>query len=457
MPSDLSKPGYALWTIGCQMNEADARTVAMHLEAHGFQPVPEVEAEVIIVTSCVVRQQAEDKVLGRLRHLEAEKRRRPGLRIALMGCLVGMRPSNELRNRFPFVDVFLPPSDPQPLIDWLSQTGIGDGPETAAQLNAGCGLDAIALPPSRSGDVSVHVPVVLGCSHACAYCIIPQRRGRERSRSREDILNEVRRLASQGVREIILLGQIVDRYGQDLQPPLALADLLRDLADIEDLYRVRFLTSHPKYFTDAVLDAVVDSPRLCPHFVIPIQAGHDDVLARMRRGYTVDEYRHLIHRIRSRIRDAAIQTDLIVGFPGETEAQFEDTVCLVEELCFDKIHLAKYSPRPGTFAALRYPDDVSAEEKERRRIRIESIQKEIQSRANKRYFGQIVEVLVEQADLKRPNRWRGRTPEDRLVFIDSETPLKGQRVSIRITWTGPFTLLGEPVKDGTARRLLRPE
>lgn len=443
MPPETPNPGYAIWTVGCQMNEADARTVAAHLEAAGFRPVPEAEADLVVVTSCVVRQQAEDKVLGRLHHLEAQKHRRPSLRIALMGCLVGVDSVSELPGRFPFVDVFLPPSDPQPLLDWLKREGRIPAPGDEPIRSSGCERDAAALPPSQRGAVSVHVPAVLGCSLACAYCVIPQRRGRERSRPRADILDEARRLAAEGVREIVLLGQIVDRYGRDLEPPLDLADLLRDVAELDGLERIRFLTSHPAYFSRRVLDAVSECPRICPHFILPIQAGHDEVLARMRRGYTVDDYRRLIGGIRERLPDVAIQTDLIVGFPGETEPQFEETARRVEEFRFDKIHLAKYSPRPGTFAARRYPDDVSAADKERRRLQIEELQCGIQEASNRRYAGQVVEVLIEEADEKRPGRWRGRTRDDRLVIVESPESLKGRLAQVQIHWTGPFTLIGK--------------
>lgn len=443
MPFENPHPGYAIWTVGCQMNEADARTIAAHLEAAGFRPVPETEADLVVVTSCVVRQQAEDKVLGRLRHLELEKRKRPGLRIALMGCLVGVGAGGELPGRFPFVDVFLPPSEPRPLLDWLAREGLAPAPGAEPEA-AGCERDAAALPPSRRGAVSAHVPAVLGCSHACAYCVIPQRRGRERSRPRADILREASRLAGEGVREIVLLGQIVDRYGRDLEPPLDLADLLRDVAALDGLDRVRFLTSHPSYFPRSVLDAVADCSRICPHFVIPIQSGHDAVLARMRRGYTVDDYRRLIGGIRDRLPEAAIHTDLIVGFPGETEEQFDETARRVEEFRFGKIHLAKYSPRPGTTAARRYPDDVSAAEKERRRLRIEDLQRGIQEEANRRLADRIVEALIEEADERRPGRWRGRTRDDRQVIVESPENLQGLLVQVRIHWAGPFTLIGKP-------------
>ncbi|MDZ4199751.1 MAG: MiaB/RimO family radical SAM methylthiotransferase, partial [Kiritimatiellia bacterium] len=303
------------------------------------------------------------------------------------------------------------------------------------------------LPPSRAGEVRAHVPVVLGCSHACAYCIIPSKRGRERSRPTEEVLREARNLIEQGAREIILLGQIVDRYGLDLDPLTDLGALMRSVEHLKGVSRIRFLTSHPRYLSDSILDAMAGSSVICPHFELPIQSGTDEVLARMRRGYTVEEYRRLVGKIRERIPGAAIHTDLIVGFPGETEAQFEETLRLVEELRFDKIHLARYSPRPGTLAARRYPDDVPDAEKERRRRRIEDIQAGIQNEINRRFIGQIVSVLVEREETRRPGRWRGRTPDDRLVFLDGPGSLRGRVLDVRVTWAGPFTLVGERMDD----------
>jgi tRNA-2-methylthio-N6-dimethylallyladenosine synthase len=243
------------------------------------------------------------------------------------------------------------------------------------------------------------------------------------------------------VKEITLLGQIVDRYGLDLQTD-RLAGLLRRIHEIEGLKRIRFLTSHPKWVTDDLLEAVSELPKVCEHIEVPVQAGDDEVLTRMRRGYIVDDYRRLIARIRSRIPGVSIATDVIVGFPGETRAQFQRTYDLLAELRLDKAHIARYSPRPQTLAARRFPDDVPPEEKERRRQALDDLQAEIVGEINARLLGQVVGVLVEGKD-KRKKRWWGRTRTDRLVFFEDEQDWLGRLVGVRITWTGPWSLIGE--------------
>ncbi len=438
---------YFIWTIGCQMNEADSRALASQLEAVGLSPAPAVEAaDLVVLNTCVVRQQAEDKVYGRLNSLGSPKRRRPGQILCVMGCLVGVKDNPQLQERFPFVDVFLPPSEPGPLLDFLAGHGLID-PGAAAESGDRSIRDRIQnaellLPMAERGrQVTAFVPVVLGCSHACSFCIIPSRRGRERSRPQGEILEEIRSLAGQGIREVMLLGQIVDRYGHDLEGR-SLAGLLRQVHRIDDIQRIRFLTSHPAYMTDELIDTVAELPRICPHFEVPIQAGNDDVLERMRRGYTVAAYRGLIRRIRERIPDAAINTDLIVGFCGETEPQFNDTCRVIEEIQFDKVHIARYSTRPGTPAARRYEDDVTDDEKERRRRVIDARQQEILQTKNNQWLGRDVEVLVEG---RQKGRWRGRTPQNRLVFFADDRELAGELVRVRVEIAGPYSLVGTAV------------
>jgi len=318
--------------------------------------------------------------------------------------------------------------------------------------------------------VAAYVPIILGCSHACAYCIIPYRRGPERSRPADEILAETRALVAQGVREVTLLGQIVDRYGYDLVPgsrfrvsscnlkpetlklETPLAGLLRRIHEIDGLERIRFLTSHPNWMTDGLLDAVAELPKVCEHIEVPVQAGDDEVLARMRRGYTADDYRSLIARIRHIIPGVSIATDVIVGFPGETEAQFRRTYDLLAELRLDKAHIARYSPRPQTLAARRFPDDVPPEEKKRCRKALDDLQAGIVAEINGRLLGQTVEVLVVG---RKKGRWWGRTRTDKLVFFeDNKTPprlggagggqdWRGRLAHVRITWTGPWSLIGE--------------
>ena len=450
---------YHLWTIGCQMNEADSRHLGSQLEALGYRAVEAADnADLVVLNTCVVRQQAEDKAVGRLSSLQSVKARRPDMVVGLMGCMVGMREAPRLRKQFPFVDVFMPPSDAGPLLDFLAERG-GVDESVALEARARAIRDAIqdeehVLPALRRGvTVTANVPVVLGCSHACTFCVIPYRRGAERSVPRERVLQEVRALVEQGVREVMLLGQIVDRYGLDLPGNGDLADLLRDVAAVDGLHRVRFLTSHPNWMTDKLLDTVAEADKICPHIEVPVQAGNDEVLAAMRRGYTAARYRDLIARIRARIPHAAINTDIIVGFPGESAEQFEDTYRLLEDLRLDKIHIAKYSERPKTLAARSLPDSVPADEKERRRKRLEDLHAEVLADKNRRYRGRVVTILVEA--LQR-GRWRGRTPDNRLVFFEHDRDLSGRLVDVRVTWTGPFSLRGELARPRTAAHGLPP-
>ncbi len=441
---------YLIWTIGCQMNVADSTHVGAELEKLGIEPTDQLEqADIVVLNTCVVRQSAEDKVTGKLGSLKPWRLADPNRTLALMGCMVGVKPSPSLLEAFPWVDVFMGPSQAQPLVDHVRNRL--QEQELAAserqQLAQRYRLQDEDYPTasikhlSLAGEapVAAYVPVVYGCSHACTYCIIPYRRGIERSRPLPEIVNEVRGLVAQGVREVTLLGQIVDRYGYDWGGQPNLVDLLRAVHEIDGLYRIRFLTSHPNYMHDALLQAVAELPKVMPHIEVPIQAGDDEVLANMKRGYTADDYRRLIHRIRSIIPDVAIHTDIIVGFPGESEAQFQATYDILEELRLEKAHLARYSPRPGTVSARRMRDDVPDEEKRRRHQLLEAQHERISAAYNRRFLHKTVEVLVED---QHKGKWRGRTPQNRLVFFADERPLRGQLVEVYITSTGPWSMQG---------------
>jgi len=491
---------YHIWTIGCQMNVADSNHVAAELEKIGYGPTDRLdEADVVVLNTCVVRQSAEDKAVGKLGSLKPWKKGKADRAVALMGCMVGVKPSAQLLERYPFVDVFMPPSEATPLVNFLRQAEIDAEmaeierqqlaqryqlQDAAQPIGTVQSIKHLAL--SGEAPVAAHVPIVYGCSHACTFCIIPFRRGVERSRPVEEIVNEVRGLVAQGVREVTLLGQIVDRYGYDWRgelgnsatvkafegserlpfssdPSFDLADLLRAVHEIDGLWRIRFLTSHPNYMTDRILETVRDLPKLCPHIEVPIQAGDDEVLERMKRGYTNADYRALIARIRAIVPEVAINTDVIVGFCGETDAQFERTVEIVRDLQFDKVHLARYSPRPGTVSERRMADDVPEVEKVRRHKQIEALQEQISTAINQRFLGESVEVLVED---KHKGKWRGRNRQNKLVFIESDLPLRGRLVEVQITWTGPWSMQGRFVRDlspladedrtgdGRARRVL---
>ena len=430
---------YHIWTEGCQMNVADSQRVGSSLEHLGYTFTDKAEeADVIVLNTCVVRQSAEDKALGRLSSLLPLKKRNPNLVINLMGCLVGVRGAEKLREKLPYVDVFSPPSDPGPLISFLTQGEIRALESSETERRFAYMDGDLLLPQHERGQiVSAHVPVVYGCSHACTFCIIPFRRGVERSRPVGDIVAEIRSLAAQGVKEVTLLGQIVDRYGKDIPDGPNLAALLRVVHEIEGIERIRFLTSHPNYFTEDLMDAVAELPKVMPHIEVPIQAGSDEVLANMKRGYTQKDYRNLVDLIRKKIPDCSIATDIIVGFPGETEEQFMETYRVLADLKLDVAHLARYSPREGTVATRRMVDNVTEEEKMRRFRMLEELQEQIVGEINKKYLGQTVEVLFEE---KVKNRWKGRTPTNKLVFVESEEDLKGKILPVTITWTGPWSM-----------------
>ena len=439
---------YHIWTFGCQMNTADSQRLASELERIGHHAaVDENEADIWVINTCVVRQSAEDKAMNRLQLLRALKEQQPEKIIGLMGCLVGVKDPARLRLKLPFVDVFMSPSDPEPMVSFLRDQ-MGESEITAYESTLRQQRDAIQdgdliLPAHEAGAlVSAHVPVVYGCSHACTFCIIPFRRGVERSRPVGEIAAHVRSLAGQGVKEITLLGQIVDRYGLDVPDGPDLPALLRvvhDIAEETGLERIRFLTSHPNWMTDELLDTVAELPRVMPHIEVPIQAGNDEVLERMKRGYTVDDYRRLIDRIRARILDVAINTDIIVGFCGETEAQFMDTYNLLAALKLDKIHIARYSPRPQTVSDRRMEDDVPDDEKKRRHALLEDLHAQISAERNRLYLGQTLPVLIED---RHKGKWRGRTPQNKLVFLEDDGDWQGEVVDLEINWAGPWSMQG---------------
>jgi len=428
------------------MNVADSMRVASALEQLGYQAAAGAEdADVLVLNTCVVRQSAEDKAIGHLYTLRPLKEKRPGLVINLMGCLVGVKGYDHLKKRFPFVDVFSPPSDPGPLVSFLTQDESRRQEQAETERRFGLMDDELVLPLHERGSlISAHVPVVLGCSHACTFCIIPYRRGIERSRPASEIASEVRSLVAQGVKEVTLLGQIVDRYGKDIPDGPNLAGLLRIIHQVDGLERIRFLTSHPNWMTEDLLNTVAELPKVMPHIEVPVQAGDDQVLEEMKRGYTADDYRRLVAKIRERLQgegDAfpgiSIATDVIVGFPGESEERFLRTYDLLAELRLDVAHLARYSSRPGTVAERRMADDVPEAEKWRRFRLLEEQQERIAGEINAHYLGQVVDVLFEE---KVRGRWKGRTPTNKLVFVESNEDLLGQVRSVQVTWSGPWSM-----------------
>lgn len=412
------------------MNEADSAKLAAGLKKLGYHEAgrPE-EADLAVVNTCVVRQKAEDKAisyLGYLRHLKQKKN--PNLRIAVMGCLVGPK-VDHLQARFPFVDIWAQPQDFDAILRQLvpeSELG-GEFWPTTFQEPKG---------------PTAYVPVIHGCNKFCTYCIVPFRRGRERSRPIPEVVSEVEHLCSLGVKEVTLLGQTVEAYGKDLPHRPDLADLMTAIHDIPGLVRIRFLTSYPKDMTERIVKAVASLSKVCEYFNIPVQSGDNAVLARMRRGYTVEEYLEKIALIRQLVPGAAITTDVIVGFCGETEEEFQHTLDLLEKVRFDKVHVAAYSPRPGTYAWRRMEDDVAHHEKMRRLHLVEELQGAIARQINEALIGSVQEVLVEG---KRDGKLYGRTRTNKLTHFPGDAK-PGDLVHVRIDKASPWALQGSLVQ-----------
>jgi tRNA-2-methylthio-N6-dimethylallyladenosine synthase len=417
------------------MNEADSAKIAAMLQEVGYRPADsESDADIVVLNSCVVRQAAEDRVAGKLNSLIRLKRERPAVPIVLTGCMVTNQ-QEALRKRFPHVDLFFDPSDFGKLQHVVPE--LADLEDDLAQLPHYY-ADETADPR-----VVAYVPIIYGCNFVCSYCIVPYRRGKERSRPMDEIVREVESLVARGVRDVTLLGQTVNAYGHDLPGRPTLADLLRNVDAIPGLDRLRFLTSHPKYMSNEIIDAMADLKSVCEHMNLPVQAGDDEVLRRMRRTYTADHWRERIAYTRQRMPDVTIATDIIVGFPGETEEQFQHTYDLLAEVQCDKVHVAMYSPRPGTLSA-RWEDDVPPEEKLRRHQAIEKLQERISTERNARRLGQTVEVLI---DSKQKGRWSGRTRGNQLVHVADDRHLLGKLVDVRITQTSPWYFIGEVVGE----------
>ena len=410
-------PKYYILTIGCQMNKAESERLGGYLEQDGYQAVarPE-EADLVVLNSCVVRQSAENRVIGRLNALKSVKRSKPDLTLAVTGCFVDSE-TGRLRERFPHVDYFFKPGEPPP---WLAPA------ESRPMI-------------PRQPAPATFVPIIQGCNNFCAYCIVPYRRGREKSRPASEVVGEVQELACLGVREVTLLGQNVDSYGRDLVGKPDLAFLLGELNAIEGIERIRFLTSHPRDMSSRLIEAVASLDKVCEEISLPVQSGSNAILKAMRRGYTVERYCELITEIRLKIPGIALSTDVIVGFPLETEAQFQETCDLLSGLRFDKVHVAVYSPRPGTIASRDLVDNIPLAEKKARLSQIEKLQERIAGEINTGLLDKTVEILVEG---RHKGKWQGRTRTGKLVFFHSNDNYLGQLLKVNITKVSPWALQG---------------
>ena len=435
------KPRYYIQTFGCQMNVHDSERMAGMLEALGYAPTDEpAQADVLLMNTCAVRERPEQKLYSELGQLRGLKEQNPNLVIGVAGCMA-QREADSIRRRVPEVDILLGPRSIHHLPHLLrevqqSSTGkrdtFGDG------LDLECDPTPIT-PVRRSSAVSAFVDVIFGCNFNCTYCAVPSARGREISRRPSEVLDEIRQLRDLGYREVTLLGQTVNAYGHDLgklddDQRLDFARLLEQINAIDPTLRVRYTSPHPMYFNQRLLDTIAQLPSVCEHLHMPLQSGSNDCLRRMKRTYTIEKYREIVDRVRERVPNVAITTDCIIGFCGETEEEYGETVRAFQEIRFDNAFLFAYSPRHST-DAWNWPDDVPTETKQRRLSDLINLQRDISRDINLAQVGQKVEVLVEGRSAKDANRLSGRTRANKLVNFagDLETTPPGSMVEVETT------------------------
>lgn len=446
MSSDLRR--YHITTFGCQMNKADSERMAGVLENMGFQwsDTPD-DANLILYNTCTIRDNAEQKVYSYLGRQAKRKHAEPGLTLVVAGC-VAQQEGDALLRRVPEVDLVMGPQHANRLEDLLDQVAAGQQIVATEPVHI---VEDITK-PRRDSTVTAWVNVIYGCNERCTYCVVPGVRGVEQSRTPEAIRNEMVQLGEQGFKEVTLLGQNIDAYGRDLPGVTPegrhqnnLTDLLYFVHDVPGIERIRFATSHPRYFTERLIQACYELPKVCEHFHIPFQSGDNDVLKAMSRGYTQEKYRRIIDRIRDLMPDASISADAIVGFPGETEVQFANTLKLVEEIEFDQLNTAAYSPRPGTPAAL-WENQLSEEVKADRLQRLNHLVGLKARVRSQRYAHRIEEVLVEDQNPKDPTQVMGRTRGNRLTFFPGNIEeLRGRIVAVKVTEVRSFSLTGQPL------------
>jgi tRNA-2-methylthio-N6-dimethylallyladenosine synthase len=441
---------YWITTFGCQMNKADSERMAGILEAMGYRAGDdEHSADLVLYNTCTIRDNAEQKVYSYLGRQAQRKRTNPNLTLVVAGC-VAQQEGESLLRRVPELDLVMGPQHANRLDVLLAQVEQGQQVVATEEHHI---LEDITT-ARRDSSICGWVNVIYGCNERCTYCVVPSVRGQEQSRLPEAIKLEMEGLAARGFKEITLLGQNIDAYGRDLpgitpegRRAHTLTDLLHHVHNVAGLERIRFATSHPRYFTERLIDACADLPKVCEHFHVPFQSGDDDVLKAMARGYTVDRYRRIIERIRERMPDASISADVIVAFPGETDAQYRRTLALIEELGFDAVNTAAYSPRPNTPAA-DWPDQLSEDVKVERLREINAVVERTARERSARYAGRIEEILVEGGNPKDPAQVMGRTRTNRLTFFPAQRPdgrtiQPGELVTVQIEEVRAFSLSGK--------------
>lgn len=435
----MSKHVY-LKTYGCQMNLNDSERMLGMLAQMGYQPTDDAfSADFLLLNTCAIREKAEDKLFSRLGELKEIKHLKPGVLIGVAGC-VAQHMGERIRTRAPYVDLV------------FGTENIHELPELVARVERS--LEPVVsimpfsdeLPPEmpvlRQGRHSAWITAIYGCNDRCTYCIVPSVRGDQKSRAIADIVPEVKRVVAEGFSEVVLLGQNINGYGKDLTPKSSLADLIEAVAIIPGVKRVRWLTGHPRDLDEELLRRIKGYPNVCDYFHIPIQHGDSDILRQMARGYTREKYLRLVSLIRSHFPEAGISTDLIVGFPSETEEQFQQTLAIVREVRFAAVNTAAYSARPGTYAATR-ADQVPEAVKDRRLRELNEVVNEVAASVSRAMVGTVQEVMVEGPSPRNPHVLQGRCRNNRIVLFTGPAELEGQLCQLSITEARAWTLRGE--------------
>ncbi|HOB35788.1 MAG TPA: tRNA (N6-isopentenyl adenosine(37)-C2)-methylthiotransferase MiaB [Bacillota bacterium] len=430
---------YYIRTFGCQMNERDSETVAGIFRARGMTEAPDMaSADIIMINTCAVREKAEQKVYGLLGTLRELKENNPDVVLGICGCMPQQQEvAKRIKTRFPYMDIIIGTHNLNALNYYLEQ--VLQERRQVLEIWQERAEKELELPARRSGKYKAFVNINWGCNNFCTYCIVPYVRGREKSRPPETIIREIEALAREGFVEVTLLGQNVNSYGKDLPGKPDFADLLRMVNDIPGIERIRFMTSHPRDAGDRLFEAMATLPKVCNHLHLPLQAGNNRILERMNRGYTAEHYLRIVEKLRAAVPDIALTTDLIVGFPGETEAEFQDTLAMVEKVRFDSAFTFMFSPRRGTPAA-KMKGQLDSEIKKERLQRLIKLQNQISLERNQQLVGTVQQVLVEE---RTGTINKGRTTSNKLVFFASGRDLSGHLVPVRITNAKTWSLEGE--------------
>lgn len=440
--SEAGVKKYTLLIFGCQMNFHDAEVVSGILEQMGYEKTEDAEtSDLILLVTCSIRESAVDRVFGQLGALKRLKYQNPDLILGICGCLPQQEGAVErLRKQAPFLDLIFGTHNIHQLPELVERAKSEPGMVIDVWESEGEVVEH--LPTRREDGLKAMVTIMYGCNNYCAYCVVPYTRGRERSRRPSDIVQEITELGRMGFKEVMLLGQNVNSYGKDLEAAVDFADLLSELDRIPGIERIRYMTSHPRDFTQKLIDVVVASNKVCEHFHLPVQAGSNETLRLMNRGYSREAYLDLVRRVREKVPNAAITTDFIVGFPGETDEQFEETLEMIETVRFDSAYTFMFSPRTGTPAATM-EGQLSAETKRDRLSRLMQLQNHIGRQINEALEGQVVEVLVEGPSKKDPAMLSGRTRTNKLVLFPGDEGMTGKLVKVRINKGLTWTISGE--------------